>query len=293
MYPRTPSLHDPAPGRPARGVPDVASELRRLMPRDRWLLDLLHEHQVLSTGQIAALGFTNIHTARNRLALLHARGIVARFRDAVRPGSQSWRWTLGLTGTAWIAARDGQPAPQPAAIRQRINRLAARPSLGHLIGVNGFFTDLAASARHTPGTELRTWWSEQRCRAIGGDLVRPDGHGIWAASGMAIGFWLEWDTGTEKRHQVAAKLAGYAALHQATGLEHTILFRLHSLAAETSLRQALARHTATGPGGLLIATTSQPGPAAPVWLALNAATRVRLDQLPGARRDQHQRQQAA
>src|SRR6185436_8458918 len=84
--------------RPPRGGADVASELRRLMPRDRWLLDLLHEHEVFTTEQVAALAFDHVHTARNRLMLLHQRGILARFRDAVRPGSQSWRWTLDLVG---------------------------------------------------------------------------------------------------------------------------------------------------------------------------------------------------
>lgn len=39
------------PGRVRAGpsVPDVAGELRRLMPRDRWLIDLLGEHQVFTT----------------------------------------------------------------------------------------------------------------------------------------------------------------------------------------------------------------------------------------------------
>jgi hypothetical protein len=47
-------------------VPDVFGELRRLMPRDRWLVDLLHDHQVFTTEQVTALCFDNVHTARNR-----------------------------------------------------------------------------------------------------------------------------------------------------------------------------------------------------------------------------------
>ena len=57
---------DPRGRQPGTSVPDVASELRRLMPRDRWLLDLLHQHQVFTTEQVAALGFDNVHTARRR-----------------------------------------------------------------------------------------------------------------------------------------------------------------------------------------------------------------------------------
>ena len=274
--------HIPTLRRPPGGV-DVASELRRLMPRDRWLLDLLHEHDVFTTEQVAALGFDHVHTARNRLTQLRQRGILARFRDAVRPGSQSWRWTLDLVGAAYIAARNGEPTPGAAAVRQRINRLAARPTLAHLLGVNGFFVDLAAHARAAPGTRLSVWWSERRCRTVGGELVRPDGHGVWTETGHTIGFWLEYDTGTEKRHRVTAKLDDYAALHAATGLTHPVLFWLSSPAAEASLRHTLTRHPAVTTGRLLVATagggTTQ-HPAGPVWLPTNSTRRVRLAQLP-------------
>ena len=63
------SRRPPTGGRPGTAVPDVAGELRRLMPRDRYLIDLLHHHHVLSTEQIAALAFDNVRT-RLSLALL-------------------------------------------------------------------------------------------------------------------------------------------------------------------------------------------------------------------------------
>jgi hypothetical protein len=265
---------------PPRGGVDVAGELRRLMPRDRWLLDLLHEHQVFTTEHVAALGFDHVHTARNRLVLLSGRGILARFRDAVRPGSQQWRWTLDLVGAAYIAARTSAPTPSPAAVRNKINRLAANPHLGHLLGVNGVFVDLAAYARTTPGARLGTWWSERTCRTVTGDLVHPDGHGVWTADGTTVGFWLEYDTGTEKRHVVAAKLDGYAALHRATGLTHAVLFWLSTPGRETSLRHQLARHPAVTSGALHVATAAGGHPAGPVWLPLGQAHRARLAQLP-------------
>jgi hypothetical protein len=255
------------------------------MPRDRWLIDLLHQHQVFTTEQVAALAFDHLHTARNRLVLLHQRGLIARFRDAVRPGSQSWRWTLDLVGATFIAARDGQPFPSAAAIRDRITRLATRPSLAHLLGINGFFVDLAAHARTTPGARLDVWWSEQRCRNVGGDLVHPDAHGRWTEHGASLGFWLEVDLGTEKRHTVTAKLDGYATLHDTTGLDHTVLFWLSTPGRETSLRHSLARHPAATSGRLHVATASggtTQHPAGPVWAPLNAThngTRVRLADL--------------
>jgi protein involved in plasmid replication-relaxation len=263
--------------RPPRGGVDVAGELRRLMPRDRWLLEQLDQHEVFTTEQVAALCFDHLHTARNRLVLLHQRGVLARFRDAVRPGSQSWRWTLDLVGATYIAARNGDDAlPRPAAIRQRITRLATRPSLPHLLGVNGFFVDLESHARTTPGASLDVWWSEQRCRDVGGDVVHPDAHGRWTEAGNSLGFWLEYDTGTEKRHTVAAKVAGYATLHDATGCGHTLLFWLSTPGREASLRHALARHPAITSGRLHVATagggTTQ-HPAGPVWLPIGHTTR--------------------
>lgn len=274
-----------AMARPPRGGVDVASELRRLMPRDRWLLDLLHQHEVFTTEQVAALAFDHVHTARNRLVLLRQRGVLARFRDAVRPGSQSWRWTLDLVGATYNALRNGDSRPSAAAIRQRIDSLATRPSLGHLLGVNGFFVDLASHARTAPGARLDVWWSERRCRAVGGDLVRPDAHGRWTEQGNSLGFWLEYDLATEKRHIVAAKVDGYASLHDATGLGHTALFWMSSPGREASLRHVLAQHPAVTSGRLYVATAGGGGtqhPAGPVWAPLGTADstrRVRLADL--------------
>lgn len=282
---QTPSAAQPriwALTRAPQGCIDVASELRRLMPRDRWILELMAEHQVFTTEQIAALGFDHVHTARNRLVLLNRRGILARFRDGVRPGSQQWRWTLDLIGAAWLAARDGQPEPKPAAIRRRINRLAAWPGLAHRLGTNGLFVDLAAHARHTTGAQLGVWWSERTCRTITGELVRPDGHGVWTEDGATCSFWLEYDRSTEKAHQVTGKIDGYAALHRATGLNHTVLFWFASPGREASLRARLATHPAVTSATLTVATAgggTTHHPAGPVWAPLGATGRVRLAHL--------------
>src|SRR6266545_2181680 len=182
----------PGGGRPVRLVPDVAGELRRLMPRDRWLLDLLHHHQMFSTEQIAALAFDNVRTARNRLNQLGQRGVLARFRDCVRPGSQSWRWTLG-----WVGAAD-----------------------------------------------------------IAGELAHPDGHGVWTENGCTVGFWVEYDTGSEPARRVLDKLDGYAALHRATGLRHAVLIRMQTARQEATLHPRLRTHPAVTRGGLVVATMS-------------------------------------
>jgi hypothetical protein len=220
-----------------------------------------------------------VHTARNRLNLLAQRGVLSRFRDAVRPGSQSWRWTLGWIGAAWIAYRDDAPVPRPATIAHRVNQIAASPRLAHLLGVNGFFTDLAACTRHTPATTLSVWWPERRCRDVCGDLAHPDGHGVWTEDRDTVTFWLEYDRATEPAHRVLAKLDGYQSLHQATGLDHTVLIRMQTLRQETELHRRLAAHPAITRGGLLVATTSgdhTTHPAGPVWLPAGHTQRHRL-----------------
>lgn len=281
-----PHGHPPDPrGRPPGTVPDVASELRRLMPRDRWLLELLHHHQVFTTEQVAALGFDTVHTARNRLNLLQSRRVLSKFRDAVRPGSQSWRWALGWVGAAFIAYRDGAPVPRPGTIADRVNRLAASPRLAHLLGTNGFFVDLAAHARHTPGARLGVWWSERQCRDVAGELAHPDGHGVWTADGHTVSFWLEYDRASEPAHRVAEKLDGYQSLHRATGLGHAVLIRMQTARQETALHQRLRTYPAVTSGGLLVATMAgdhTTHPAGPVWLPVGHTTRLRLSHLPTA-----------
>jgi hypothetical protein len=253
------------------------------MPRDRYLIDLLHHHQVLSTEQIAALAFDNVRTARNRLAQLGYRNVLARFRDCVRPGSQSWRWTLGWIGAAYIAARDGTPTPRPGTIADRINRLSSSPRLAHLHGVNGFFVDLVAHARHNPGARLDRWWSERQCRDIAGDLAHPDGHGIWTDHGQTLAFWLEYDNASEPARRVLEKLAGYVALHRATGLPYAVLIRMQTARQETALQHRLRTHPAVTRDGLTVATMSEDhtvNPAAAVWLVPGHGTRLPLALLP-------------
>src|SRR6266496_5711713 len=279
---------DPRGRHPGTSVPDVASELRRLMPRDRWLLDLLNDHQVFTTEHVAALGFDNVHTARNRLNLLASRGVLARFRDAVRPGSQSWRWALGWIGAAYVAYRDGQPVPRPGTIADRGNRLATNPKLPHLLGINEFFVDLAAHARHAPGARLGVWWSERRCRDVAGDLAHPDGYGMWTADGHTVTFWLEYDRASEPARRVLEKLDGYLSLHRAAGLDHMVLIRMQTARQETALHQRLRTHPAVTSGGLRVATMSgdhTTHPAGPVWLPVGHTTRLRLSHLPTAPAD--------
>ena len=64
------------------------SETQRLTPRDHHIITLLADHHVLTAEQLVGVGFPNSTRARHRLLLLHQRGVLARFRRYVWPGTQ-------------------------------------------------------------------------------------------------------------------------------------------------------------------------------------------------------------
>ncbi|MEU0558467.1 replication-relaxation family protein [Dactylosporangium sp. NPDC006015] len=265
----------------------VAAELARVTPRDRLLLDLLDEHQTFTTEHLVQLAFGSTGRARNRLNVLLSRDILDRFRLYQRPGSQSWRWTLGPIGAAIVAAGQGDAMPRPAAVRDTTARLAMSPRLNHLLATNGFFVALNGHARTRPGVRLGRWWNEARCRDATGSLVRPDGHGVWIAGGRAVPFWLEMDLGTEALQRVADKLSGYAALGPRRA--YPVLFWLPTAAREANLHAYLSR--AGVPGEVTVATAADDyaatngGPAGVVWRRPGDPARVTLTDLPGTTGD--------
>src|SRR5437660_756392 len=72
-----------------------------------------------------------------------------------------------------------------------------------------------------------------------GRYARPDAYGRWRDDGSGTDFFLEYDTGTEPVARVAAKLRGYAALADATGITTPVLFWFPAPAREASVRAAL------------------------------------------------------
>ncbi len=257
----------------------VAGELTRLTPRDRLLLDLLDQHKTFTTEQIHTLAFTSLARTRIRLGQLHTREILDRFRHYQRPGSQSWRWTLGPIGAAILAAGRGATLPRPGAVRDATARIAMSPTLAHLVTTNGFFVALTAYARTAPAARLSRWWNEARCREAVGTVVRPDGHGVWHDGGRAVPFWVEVDLGTETLSRVVGKLTGYAALPPARA--YPVLFWLPTGAREVNFHAYLTRSGV--PDGVTVATaaadTAPDGPAGAVWRVAGRGGRVTLADL--------------
>ncbi len=298
MSPRATIASHPGPvratrqpaSRPTLPRPAVTPELlaglaARLTARDRWLLAMLHEHRVLTTTQITQLAFGSQRAATGRLLTLYQLRAVDRFRPLTPVGSAPWHFVLDDAGAAVLAAERGITVAELGYRRDHALAIAHSARLAHTVGTNGFFTALAATARHTPGAELRVWWSERRCAHTWGDLARPDGYGRWREGDREVDFFLEYDTGTETLDRVAAKLPGYADLAHASGITTPVLFWLPTARREAALRHLLHRHLGERPAGedLVPAATAArdtgpaTDPAGPVWLPLGTpGPRLRL-----------------
>jgi hypothetical protein len=292
-----------APGVAFRGAPDyrpaadaeqlpvrraqMAMLAAHLTPRDVWIAAMVHEHRVLTTTQIADMGFGSVRTARRRLVALTGLRLVDRFRPlvALGAGTAPEHYVLGPAGAVWLAATYDLSAKAFGYHRNRAHLIAASQKLGHAVGCNQVFTDIAIAGR--PGGQhgrLAAWWSERRCIRLFADAgVRPDGYGhhTLAEQGQDpdtaanVRFFLEYDTGTEPIAKVAAKLAGYARL-AAASTPTPVLFHLPTAAREARLHTAIQAASRTVP----VATTTPEarliaasGPAGPVWLPVGAGRR--------------------
>jgi len=240
----------------------------RLTARDRELCRLLWEHRVLTSAQCAELVFTSAVTARHRLVILTGLRVLDRFRPPWPrgEGSAPWHYVLGPAGAAVLAAERGCTLAQLGWRRDRALGIAHSQHLAHQVGVNGFFTALAAAARRRVDAALLAWWSERRCAERWGQIIRPDGYGRWRQGGAEVDFFLEYDRATEDLARLAAKLDGYAELAAASGIATPVLLWLPGGRREAAVRQVI------GQPPVLVATASPDmgggHPADPVWLPL-------------------------
>jgi hypothetical protein len=244
--------------------------LGRITERDRQLCGLLEDHRVLTTAQVADVGFTGQRRARTRLTELYALDVLERFRPRTETNSGPYHWVLGPLGAALVAAEAGVDVAELDWRRGLVHDLAASQRLAHLVGVNGFFTALLRSVRTRSGCRLEEWWSERRCRREWGEVVRPDGYGVWVEHGASMPFLLEHDNGTERLNRLADKLDGYADLAVAAGHRNWVLFTFPTPRREVEARRVLAHHSVPvvtaarapdfTPGGAVWLPIGDPGP---------------------------------
>lgn len=242
---RQKDLRAPVPQRPterAAVLPRhhawVAGHLTR---RDRWIARMLAEHRVLASTQLAQLAFPSRRAANLRLRQLYQWRVVNRFQPFIGRGRAPMFYVLDIAGAHILADEDGI---DPAALKFRPERsigIAHSLRLAHLHGANSFFTSLVAAARCAPGARLLAWWPETRCARHFGDIVRPDGYGRWTEHGSTLEWFLEWDTGSYQLNRLAAKLHGYAKLHQVTQINTPLLLCFGNTRREAHAREILTR----------------------------------------------------
>jgi Replication-relaxation len=267
----------------------------RLAHRDRTVLALVAEHQVLTTWQLLALVFPSAARAQRRLRELTELGMLFRTQPhRAQGGSAPFHYLLGYRGAQLLAAQRGASPPRPAVHAERIVRTLEAPTLRHLPGVNQFFADLAGYGRGLgkdcsalpEGEGLVSWHSETWIRKYYRPPIRPDGYGRWTQHGRSLGFFLEYDTGTEPLGRVADKLDDYTGRYLDTARQLTgmVLFWVATHRREHGLRQALEAKHCPVP----IATASRDhdhpdGPAGEIWSVLTTEAhshrRVRLGDL--------------
>lgn len=295
------SLRGHKPTRPTPRAANTAEHQAvlawRLTPRDRWIIRMLHEHRVLTSHQITALAFPSFRSGRQRMRELYLWGVVDRFQPFISSGTAPMHYVLAPAGAAVLAAEDGLDVKELGYRHDRAFAVAHSLRLAHTVGVAEWFTALVAAARATTTntdahdrTELGAWWSETRCARHFGDLIKPDAYGRWTSHGAEIEFFLEYDLGTEVLAKLAGKLAGYAALAEATGITTPLLVWLPTSRREVTARRLLHRiwqgldnpnavPVATAAAELLNPDTEHPSPADQVWLP--------LDSQGGGRRELH------
>ena len=235
---------------------------------------------MLTTAQLALVFFDSPITCQHRLHTLRRLRFIDRFVRN-RPGvPRPLCWVSGPLSARYVALAGEDVPPTLKALRERQDRIFSSPRLDHLLGINEFFIQLLVHARHHPQTRLARWWSERDTSAAYGRRIHPDGHGVWIAGGRSVGFFLEYDTGTEPLGRLVGKLASHRRLRSDGGPSYPVLFVLPSRTREQNLHRRFAEGM---DAGVVVATTSPDSgtdPAGAVWrLVGNGRHRLTLADL--------------
>ena len=258
---------------------DVASSLT---DRDRHILRLIRWHRVLTTSQVQMMFFSDRNTAQHRMTRLYQLRLVERFRLPHAGREAEYHYVLDRLGAFVVAVMAAPDLDREVKLRWRTDQalsIATSQRLAHTVGTNDLFVRLVAAGRHNPDAELVTWWGERYCKANLGEVVRPDGVGVWREGEATVTFCLEYDRGTEPLARISAKADDYARLGRAWGVAFWLLVVVPGPRRERGVRAALAGT------GLAVATATRSGVRAPeeaVWAPLDAdGTRLRLAELAG------------
>lgn len=192
------------------------------------LLQLVGRHPFLPVEHVATMLGVRVRDARARLERLVAAGLVRW----VGAAADSEPLPLGLArdemaalalceltraGLRLLAALLGLPLARA----ERLHGLAGggpeRPThtrrplaraLAHTLGADAVFVALHVTSRGGRGDGLVRW---DNAAASARGRCRPDGYGVYRHGARDVGFFLEYDRGTEKAAHYAGKWAAYYA----------------------------------------------------------------------------------
>jgi hypothetical protein len=249
------------------------------------LLHLVGRHPLLTAAQLADLLGTSVPRIRRLESDLVRTGWLKRVEMEELPTvavgwSQSEFRDLGLVeitlaGQRSIAASLGLDAKTATRYHGLIG--AGRPQAGkrrrmllalaHTLGANAVFVAFATAAwavRRAGGSDdLVEWRGAAACER---KYCKPDGYGCYVRNGVAHGFFLEYDRGTESTRTYLAKFRAYYRYRDSRQADRdysgfpTLLFVTTRPHAEERIADAAHRAwflRGTEPLAVLITTTSR------------------------------------
>jgi hypothetical protein len=243
------------------------------------VLGLVARHPLLEQRQLAALLDTSAVRVGHLIHRLTSAGWIRCLRPAntsVEPfgaphsGRPSRLMLIELTPAGRREAARQLLAPASVAARhhgllgrEKDERFARH--LAHTAGANAVFVAFVVAGRRTnqrSGDDgLEEWRSAAACAR---GRFRPDGYACYRRGGSRFGFFLEFDRGTEKPREYAAKIATYyryrdsgTAARDYTGFPTLLVVTTSELAEERFVYQAYLaaqRHGGT-PLSVFLTTT--------------------------------------
>jgi hypothetical protein len=187
------------------------------------VLGLVARHPLLERRQLATLLNTSTVRTGQLVRRLAAAGWTRSFTSRDMPSDALWpravRRRLSLvvltpSGRREAARRLVLPATDATRhhglLGSRATETRYSRHLAHTLGANEAFVAFVAAARRKcerGGDEALVEWRSAAACARG--RFRPDGYGCYQRQGSRFGFFLEFDRGTEKGQEYAAKLAAF------------------------------------------------------------------------------------
>jgi Replication-relaxation len=256
---------------------------------------LIARHPCLMQDQLAILTGTNPRRVREATATLIERGWIQEIKYAptdtpaednpFRAGPLVELTRAGRREAAKRLLLKADSASRHHGLQPASRRGRSLIHLAHTVGANSVFVQFARLARCVTlaggNDALETWRSAAACAR---GRCRPDGYGVYRRDEMHHGFFIEYDRGTERSRQYAAKIAAYyrfrdsgSAAREFSSFPAILYVTTSPVAEERFAWQAIlaARQRGSMPLPFLLTTTLHiashvEGVLGPIWWALDA-----------------------